>query len=69
MPRGHRRWTPHPGVGKYGGGAKAVAHIVAISNPSKAVDLVRRDNPADENQDSGRVSAAGSSYPRRVLIP
>ena len=47
-------------VGKYRGDAKAVAYIVAISNPSKAVDLIREKaaDPADEIQDLGRVSAA-----------
>ena len=47
-------------AGKYRGDAKAVAYIVAISNSSKAVDLIREKatDPADDVQDLGRVSAA-----------
>jgi hypothetical protein len=37
--------------------SEAVAYIVVISNPPKAVDLIR-ENPPDEIQDLGRVSAA-----------
>lgn len=46
-------------VARYRGDAKAVAYIVAISNPSRAVDLIRQKaaDPADEIQDLGRVSA------------
>jgi hypothetical protein len=47
-------------VGKYRGDPKAVAYIVAISNPSKALKLIREKaaDPADDVQDLGRVSAA-----------
>ena len=47
-------------VGKYRGDANAVAFIVAISDPSEAVELIREKvaGPADEIQDLGRVSAA-----------
>ena len=47
-------------VEKYRGDAKAVIFIVAITNPSKAVDPIRKKaaDPADEVQDLGRVSAA-----------
>ena len=47
-------------VGKYRGDRKAIVYIVAVSNPSKAVDLIRGKaaDPADDVQDLGRVSAA-----------
>jgi len=47
-------------VGKYRGDTKAIVYIVAISNPSKAVDLIREKaaDPADDVQDLGRVSVA-----------
>jgi len=47
-------------VGKYRGDAKAVVYVVAISNPTKAIDLIgqKAASPADEVQDLGRVSAA-----------
>ena len=47
-------------VEKYRGDANSVAYIVAIANPSKAVDLIREKaaDAADEIQDLGRVSAA-----------
>jgi len=47
-------------VRKYQSVAKAVAYIVAISNPSKAIDLIREKaaDPVDEVQDLGRVSGA-----------
>jgi|APPan5920702963_1055757.scaffolds.fasta_scaffold164769_2 hypothetical protein len=40
--------------------SEAVAYIVVISNPPKAVDLIREKaaDPPDEIQDLGRVSAA-----------
>ena len=46
-------------VGKYRGDANAIIYIVAISNPNKAVNLIRDKtaNPVDEVQDLGRVSA------------
>ena len=46
-------------VGKYRGDANAIIYIVAISNPTKAVDRIRDNtaNTADEIQDLGRVSA------------
>ena len=43
-------------VGKYRGEPKAVAYIVAISNPSRAVDLIMEK--AADAADVGRVSAA-----------
>jgi hypothetical protein len=47
-------------VEKYRGDAKAVAYIVAVANPAKAIDLIRKKaaDPADDVQDLGRVSAA-----------
>jgi hypothetical protein len=46
-------------VGKYRGDTNAIIYIVAISNPTKAVNLIRENtaNTADEIQDLGRVSA------------
>jgi len=46
-------------VRRYRGDAQAVVYIVAISNPSTAIDLIRTKaaHPPDEVQDLGRVSA------------
>ena len=46
-------------VGKYRGDTNAIIYIVAVSNPNKAVNLIRDKtaNPVDEVQDLGRVSA------------
>jgi hypothetical protein len=45
-------------VEKYRGDANAVTYIVAIANPTKAIDLIRKKVAADDIQDLGRVSAA-----------
>jgi len=46
-------------VGKYRGDTNAIIYIVAISNPAKAVNLIRENTASigDEIQDLGRVSS------------
>lgn len=45
-------------VGKYRGDPNAVAYIVALSDPTLAIDVIRKKvgSPGDEFEDLGRVS-------------
>ena len=47
-------------VRKFPGDEKAIAYVVAVSDPAKAMELIRRKvaNPDDEIEDLGRVSDA-----------
>ncbi len=47
-------------VSKYRGDLSAIAYIVAIADPAKAIELIRQKvaNPGDEIEDLGRVSDA-----------
>ena len=56
----HGTRTPHPGRGNIGVTQRLLVCIVAISNPSEPVGLIKEKaaDSADEVQDLGRVSAA-----------
>jgi hypothetical protein len=47
-------------VSRYRGDEKAVAYVVALTDPAQAIELIRRKvaNPEDEIDDLGRVSDA-----------
>ncbi len=47
-------------VGKYRGDPSRVAYIVALAEPTKAIELIRAQaaTPGDEIEDLGRVSNA-----------